>query len=200
MRREPCLFFCRHFIDHGNMALPLERIVLTGFMGSGKSTVGRLLAEHLNWSFLDLDAVIEELAGRTVQEIFAQDGETRFRELEAEALVNVLSAERVVVALGGGAPELLANQQLLMSAPATAVVYLAAPFAILYDRCVQQASPPGSAVRPVLASREHAELRFERRQPIYRAVATHTIESAELTPQQTLWAILNGLGMGRIDK
>ena len=71
-----------------DLTLPttLRRIVLTGFMGAGKTTVGRLLAESLGWEFLDLDAHIEQRTGATVPELFARDGEPAFRRLESTAL------------------------------------------------------------------------------------------------------------------
>jgi len=79
-------------------------IFLIGFMASGKTTVGRLLAERLDWSFVDLDKVIEDGAGRTVAEIFAAEGEAGFRKRETEALQAVAERRMVVVATGGGAP------------------------------------------------------------------------------------------------
>src|SRR5437899_3134876 len=90
--------------------LPLERLVLTGFMGAGKSTVGRLLAARLGWNFLDLDAHLEERAGATIPEIFALHGEARFRRLESSALASALNRRNTVIALGGGAPESLTNR------------------------------------------------------------------------------------------
>ena len=171
----------------------LQRIVLTGFMGSGKSTVGRLLASTLGWRFLDLDTVIEQRAALPVPEIFARFGEPRFRELEAEALAATLKESGVVLALGGGAPEIAANRALLAASPATAVVYLAAPFATLYDRCVQQACDPAATARPNLVTREHAENRYLARKAHYTGLATHTIESAGLSPEETLTAVLAAL-------
>lgn len=80
----------------------VERVVLVGFMGAGKSTVGRLLARTLGWDFVDLDRVVEETAGSTVAEVIGAQGLERFRELEAEAGRRVLRRRRVVVAVGGG--------------------------------------------------------------------------------------------------
>jgi shikimate kinase len=125
-----------------------ERIVLTGFMGSGKSTIGPLLAAELGWTFVDLDSEIERRTGLTVPEIFAQRGEEAFRKEETAALVSVLGQARTVVALGGGAPETLGNRLLLEQTPATAVVYLAAPFATLAQRCADQAADPAAALTP----------------------------------------------------
>jgi shikimate kinase len=79
-----------------------RRIVLVGFMGSGKSTVGSLVAARLGWSFLDFDDEIERRAGLSVEEIFRQRGEASFRTLEAEVGEELLRTERTVLATGGG--------------------------------------------------------------------------------------------------
>ena len=79
-------------------------IFLIGFMASGKTTVGRLLAERLDWAFVDLDKVIEDAAGKTVPDIFAAEGEAGFRKRETEALREVAKSRKTVVATGGGAP------------------------------------------------------------------------------------------------
>jgi shikimate kinase len=81
-----------------------KHIFLIGFMGSGKSTVGALLAEHLNLSFLDTDKEIEKKAGKSINEIFSQEGEVAFREMEMEFLNELKSQSPAVVAVGGGLP------------------------------------------------------------------------------------------------
>ena len=81
---------------------PVSRIVLVGFMGAGKSSVGRALAQELGWRFVDADAAVEARAGLSVPEIFTQHGEARFRALEAETMEELLGRRRVVVAAGGG--------------------------------------------------------------------------------------------------
>lgn len=78
------------------------RVVLTGFMGTGKTVVGRRLATHLGRTLLDTDALVERATGRTVREIFAADGEPRFRELERAAVAEACAAGDVVVSTGGG--------------------------------------------------------------------------------------------------
>ena len=77
-------------------------VVLVGFMGAGKSTVGRALAERVTWDFVDLDTRIEAFTGRTIPEIFAEDGESAFRELEARIGREVLAGDHLVIATGGG--------------------------------------------------------------------------------------------------
>src|SRR3954463_1144928 len=91
-------------------------IFLIGFMASGKTTVGRLLAERLEWSFVDLDKLIEEGAGRTVADIFAAEGEAGFRMRETEALREVARRRKTVVATGGGAPCREENLQAMLTA------------------------------------------------------------------------------------
>ena len=172
---------------------PAERIVLTGFMGSGKSTVGPLLAAELGWAFVDLDREIERRTGRTVPQIFAEKGEEAFRKEETAALVAALGHARTVIALGGGAPETLANRLLLEQTPATAVVYLAAPFRTLAERCAQQAASPTANLRPNFADAIAAEARFEARQPLYRRLAHVSVDTETLTPQDAVAVLLTAV-------
>ncbi|MES2392253.1 MAG: shikimate kinase [Acidobacteriota bacterium] len=165
----------------------VDRLVLAGFMGSGKTTIGALVAEHLGWKFLDLDHEIERREGRTVPQIFAESGEAEFRRLESGALASLLGRRRVVIALGGGAPEELGNRLLLEQTPHTAVVYLAAPFDVLIDRCLRQ---PNATERPVLADGSAAARRFEARQRHYARIASHTVETTALDPDATVLAVL----------
>jgi shikimate kinase len=170
-----------------------ERIVLTGFMGSGKSTIGPLLAAELGWTFVDLDSEIERRTGLSVPEIFAQRGEEAFRKEETAALVSVLGQARTVIALGGGAPETLGNRLLLEQTPATAVVYLAAPFATLAQRCADQAADPSATHRPNFADHAAAETRFAARQPLYARLAHVSIETAALSPADSVAAVLRAV-------
>jgi shikimate kinase len=187
----------------------LRRIVLTGFMGAGKTTVGRLLAARLGWEFLDLDAYVESRTGLSVPSLFSAHGEPRFRQLESSALASALGRSNVVLALGGGAPEVLTNRLLLEQTPATSTIFLDAPFPALFDRCMMQALNPGETLtpgapaspdpdfpaqaRPLLADPAAAEARFLARQPIYRRLARLTIATADLTPEQTVSTLLAGL-------
>jgi len=171
----------------------LRHIVLTGFMGAGKTTVGRLLADALAWDFLDLDRHIEIRAGVSVPDIFARHGEPHFRRVESSALANALSRRSTVLALGGGTPGQLTNRLLLEQTPGTLVVFLDAPFPTLFDRCMLQSFASPEHIRPVLASPEEAEARFQQRQPFFRRLAHLTISTADLTPAETAQAILHHL-------
>ncbi len=167
---------------------PLQRLVLTGFMGAGKSTVGRLLAARLGWNFLDLDSHLEARTGSTVSDIFALHGEARFRRLESSALASALAHHSTVIALGGGTPESLTNRLLLEQTPNTFTIFLDAPFPLLFDRCVLQ-----DITRPVLADPNVAQSRFSSRHPLYTRLAGLTIATASLTPEETVETLLSSL-------
>lgn len=178
------------------MPLPatIRRIVLTGFMGAGKSTIGPLLAQRLGWDFLDADTAIESRAGKTVAEIFAEHGEAAFRALEAEAIRSQTRRHNLVLALGGGAIETAVTRDLLASLDHTCVLFLDAPLDILVTRCLEQS---GAAERPVLADREGLLKRFNARLPYYRN-AHLTVTTAELSPQAVVARILEALGQSSI--
>jgi shikimate kinase len=162
-------------------------------MGSGKTSVGALLAERLGWRFLDLDREIERRDGRPVPRIFSESGEAHFRHLEIAALASLLGQRRLVLALGGGAPEELGNRLLLEQTPHTAVVYLSAPYDLLVDRCHEQALQPGAIGRPVLADPVIAQERFHRRRPHYERIASHNVETSHLGLEETVTAVLQTL-------
>ena len=188
----------------------LERLVLTGFMGAGKSTVGRMLADRLGWEFLDLDASIEARTGMTVPQIFATHGEAHFRRLESQALAAALGRRNVILALGGGAPEVLTNRLLIEQTPATATIFLDAPFSTLFDRCMLQAlnapaaasdgdseRPAPSQLRPLLADPAAAETRFLARRPVYRRLASLIVDTSALCTEETVDGILQTLSASR---
>jgi shikimate kinase len=166
----------------------LRRLVLTGFMGAGKSTIGRILAARLTWSFLDLDAHLEARTGATIPQLFERHGEAHFRRLESSALASALGHNNTVLALGGGTPEELTNRLLLEQTPATFTIFLDAPFPTLFDRCMLQ-----DIARPVLEDPAAAQLRFNKRHPLYRRLANLTIDTANLNADQTIDAVLVGL-------
>ena len=181
------------------IALPatLQHIILTGFMGAGKTSVGRILAPLLGWEFLDLDHHLEGRAGATIAALFETHGEPHFRRLESSALANALARPRTILALGGGTPEQLTNRLLLEQTPGTLVVFLDAPFETLFDRCMLQSFASPDHIRPVLASPVEAEARFKSRQPLYKRLAHITLPTAALTPEEAADAILQSLSSYR---
>jgi len=142
---------------------PPRRIVLTGFMGSGKSTIGRLLARQLRWRFIDADAEIERAAGASIPEIFSRQGESWFRELEHRTIAQLLDTPQMILALGGGAIEDERTRRLLLQSRETRLVHLEASLETVLKRCSGT-----DAFRPVLADRANLQARFELRLPLYR--------------------------------
>jgi shikimate kinase len=175
-------------IKRATLPSHLKRLVLTGFMGAGKSTVGRLLAARTGWTFLDLDTHLEARAGATIPQLFERHGETRFRRLESTALASALAATNTILALGGGTPEQLTNRLLIEQTPGTFTIFLDAPFPTLFDRCMLQ-----DIARPVLQDPVAAEQRFAHRHPHYTRLAQLTIDTASFTPEETVEAILSAL-------
>ncbi len=155
-------------------------IVLVGFMGAGKTTVGRLLAAKLGLPFTDSDQVIEDRAGRPIQKIFADDGEPAFRALEHEVIAGLLAGPDTVLALGGGAAEHPATRALLASVP---VVYLRVGYAEAMKRV------GGDRGRPMLARPDVAQV-YERRQAVYAGVATLAVDTDGRAPDDIALAIL----------
>jgi shikimate kinase len=155
-------------------------IVLVGFMGAGKTTVGNLLAARLGLPFTDSDQVIEQRAGRPVRQIFAEDGEPAFRALEHQVIAELLDGPALVLALGGGAPEHPATRDKLASAQ---VVYLH----VSYEQALRRVG--GDHGRPLLA-RPDLAARYERRLPVYASVATLTVRTDGRDPQAITGDIL----------
>lgn len=144
-----------------------RHIVLVGMMGSGKTTVGRMLAARLSRPLLDSDEIIERREGRTVRDIFANDGEEAFRAIEAEVLKESLASEGPsVIAAAGGVVLRSENRQALKESGAR-VVWLRADPAILATRV------KGGPHRPLLDNDPAGTLlrMYEQREPLYREVA-----------------------------
>lgn len=171
----------------------ITRIVLAGFMGCGKTSVGRILAQRLGWRFIDLDDAVEAAAKLSVPEIFQQRGEAVFRHFELHALHALLDKRHLVLALGGGALETAEVGDALRTSPATVLVHLAGEFDTFYGRCLAQAKDPEATARPLLQTREQARERFLKRQTAYAASATHAVDATAGTPETVAAAVLSEL-------
>lgn len=158
-------------------------IVLVGFMGAGKTTVGNLLAKRLGLPFDDVDLIISRRAGRSIREIFAADGEPAFRRLEHEVTAELLGGRDAVLALGGGAAEYPATRQRLRGRH---VVYLQ----VRYDEAMQRISH--DAGRPMLRAPDLQDI-FERRRSTYESVAMHIIPTDGRRPEDICQEILERL-------
>jgi len=159
-------------------------IVLVGFMGAGKSTVGRLLAEELGLPFVDADEAIVSAEGRSVPDIFTTDGEEGFRRIEAGRIARLLAGDEVVLALGGGA---LGTPAVRDAVAGHRVVLLDVPLAEALARV------GGDAGRPMLARPDLAEL-YAGRQQAYRDAASVVVPVAGRTPAQVVAEVRSALG------
>ena len=164
------------------------RVVLVGFMGAGKSTVGPLVAQRLGWAFLDLDDDIEAVAGRTVPEIFARDGETAFRAAERAAAERAGRRERLVLATGGGAFTVPETRRVLQQGAMT-----------VWLRCTLEAvlvRIPTDGSRPLAANRATIGPLLVGREPSY-ALADLTVDTTHMAPADVANIIAEAAMRGR---
>lgn len=160
-------------------------IFLVGFMGAGKTTVGRALAERLEYRFFDLDDQIAARAGKSVQAIFAELGESEFRQLERDLITSHKNDRRTVVALGGGAYVSEANRVLLRAIGKT--VWLDCPLEV----CLRRISEDG--LRPLVGNPDEMAVLLEQRRPAY-AQTDYVIRAGERAPAELVQEIVTLLG------
>jgi shikimate kinase len=160
-------------------------VVLVGFMGAGKTTVGRLVATALGQPFFDSDQFLEATMGRTVADIFAVEGEARFRQLEHETVVALLDGPAAVIALGGGAVQDERTRGALRKA---SVVYLR----VGYEESMSRVQ--GDQLRPML-ERPALDQVYRGRLPVYEDVAALTVDTAGRSPAEVAAEVLAGLGL-----
>ena len=158
-------------------------------MGSGKTTVGPLVARRLGWSFVDVDDVIEAEAGFPISVFFARHGEAAFRDREHATIARLAASDALVLALGGGAIERAETRDLLLTAPGTILVHLEVELATTLARCQGT-----EHTRPVLAEQANLANRYHRRLPLYRT-AHVSIRVDALTPDEVADAILRATGL-----
>jgi shikimate kinase len=167
------------------------KVILIGLRGTGKTVCGQLLAQRLGWAFFDTDEAIQERAGRSIRDIFAQDGEPGFRRLEAEVVRHAAKLDKAVVATGGGAVLDPANVAALREG--SFVVHLSAGPEELARRIL--ADPASAAQRPPLVKGAGEPVDEMRRLLLSRAAAYRAARDAEVvvegrTPEQVAGAIL----------
>ena len=158
-------------------------VVLVGAMGAGKTTVGRLVAEALGVELLDTDEMIERTAGKTVSEIFVDDGEPHFRALERAAVAEALAAHEGVLALGGGAVVDPATRDLLAG---HRVVFLRVGLSDAAQRVGLGVS------RPLLLGNVRGRIKqlLDERAPVYESVARHVVETDGLSAAEVADRVL----------
>ncbi|MFO1483481.1 MAG: shikimate kinase [Verrucomicrobiaceae bacterium] len=189
LRDDPDLASSILNLVHTGGEVPLPRqpnILLIGLMGSGKTTVGRVVAQMIGFQFVDTDAMIVETAGKTIPEIFAAEGEAGFRLRESAALRSLLGKRGCVIATGGGIVTQPRNLPILHHLGY--IVWLDADPERLARRTAMNTN------RPLLAGEEDPKAKLERllteRKPLYKSLADLRIQTAELTPQETAYGVM----------
>lgn len=156
-------------------------IAVYGFMGVGKTTIGKLLAERLGYGFIDMDMEIEKRTGTTISEIFRKQGEAKFRQLESELVKELAEKNKLVIACGGGA---IANKENAETMKGSArMVYLTASIPEIIKRTRRDNDRPLLDVPDPLQT---ASILLEKREPIYRMYAEIIIDTTELTPVEVV--------------
>ncbi len=168
-----------------------SRIFLIGFFAAGKSIIGKRIARQLDWDAVDTDEDIARLAGKSVAEIFGQEGEARFREMEEQVLAKACMKPMVVIACGGGAVTVPGNRRLMKDSGF--VVRLEASPEMIHRRLAKDAGSAGS-IRPLLAAPDPLQsIRHlkESREQFY-AIADWTVHTDHLTPEEVEQEVLRG--------
>jgi shikimate kinase len=168
---------------------PRSSIFLIGYRATGKSTVARLLAARLGWDAVDADEVLETQHGRTIRQIFAEEGEAGFRDKEAAVLEALCQRPRLVVATGGGVILREANRGRLRATGR--VIWLTADAQTIWSRLQQD--PATSERRPALTVGGLAEVEelLRVREPLYRSCADLVIDTVGRSPEEVVAHILS---------
>ena len=159
-------------------------LYLIGMMGVGKTTVGKLIAEEIGYRFIDTDEVIVKAAGKSINEIFAENGEAEFRQLESDVLAQVCAYTKLIVATGGG---IVMQQQNWSYLHHGLIIWLDAPVEIILQRLAEDHT------RPLLQDADmENKLRslIEQRQPMYSQADLHITINATETPAEIATRIL----------
>ena len=166
----------------------MNRLVLIGAPGAGKSTVGKALSERLDLKFLDTDALIQDSTGKTITDIFVVDGEPHFRALELQTLRNVLALESGVISLGGGAP---------ISQDAQEAIAHSKSHTVFLDVSLATAAPRVgfNRDRPLLLGNPRAQWQAlsDNRRPIYEKLADDAIKVDDMNVDQIVAQIVKNL-------
>jgi shikimate kinase len=157
-------------------------IFLIGYRGTGKTSVARLLANQLGWAWVDADETLERRHGRSISALFAEEGETGFREREAVLLDELCRLERHVVATGGGVVVREENRRRLREAGR--VVWLTADTVTLWQRLQEDSSAAGRRPNLTVGGLAEVEELLRRREPWYSACADYKVDTCGLTPAE----------------
>lgn len=159
---------------------------LIGYMGSGKSTIGRKLANKLDIGFIDLDKYIEEKESSTIAEIFEMKGEAEFRKIEQQALIEVSKLENKVISLGGGTPCFFDNMEIINNSGVS--VYLKMPIGMLVSRLIN-----AKVQRPLIKGMNREELFSFIEEQLYEREKFYSLSSVVFDASRNDIRVLKGI-------
>lgn len=169
-----------------------NNIILIGFMGCGKSTIGRLLSEKTGYEFMDTDLEIEQREGRTISSIFEKEGEEYFRNLETQVVEELLTKEKgLIVSVGGGLPVRSKNREILLQLGI--VIYLKTKPETIYERVKEDTG------RPLLQTedpKKRIKEMMQDREEKYREASHYNLWTDEKNPEEIMEEILGLLKNG----
>jgi shikimate kinase len=168
-------------------------LFLIGYRGTGKTTVARLLAGRLGRAWLDADALLEKRAGRTICQIFADEGEQAFRDLEAALLAELCACPGQVIATGGGVVLRADNRERLKRAGS--VLWLTADPAVIWERLRQDAATRERRPDLTVGGLAEVEELLRQRRPLYEACADWTVDTTRHSPDEVVEACLAACGI-----
>ncbi|MCI0379082.1 MAG: shikimate kinase [Gemmataceae bacterium] len=158
----------------------MKRIFLIGYRGTGKTTVARLLAEKLGWQWCDADALLEQRHGKTIRQIFAEEGESGFRDKEAALFEELSQLEDHVIATGGGIVLRPENRELLRRGK---VIWLTADAGTIWTRLLQDATTAERRPNLTQGGLPEIEEMLHTRTPLYAACADVTVDVSNRSPE-----------------
>lgn len=167
-------------------------IILIGYRATGKTTLARLLAEKLGWQWVDADVEIECRAGKSITQVFSEDGEPAFRDLEAQVIADLCRRQNLVLAAGGGAPLRPESRRLMHESGS--VVWLTALPETIHARMAADATTAGR--RPNLTNRSDLDEiihLLQKREAVYRETAHHEVDTEGKSPEELARQILEAL-------
>lgn len=170
-----------------------NNLILIGMMGSGKSTIGQLLAEKLERDFLDTDQLVEELAKQTIAEIITTEGEDRFRRLESQVVLQIASQIDKVIATGGGV--VLKPENISRLSKTGMIIFLKASPDVIYERLREDTKRPLLKVTNPLMRIEEI---WNERLSLYQTAARLEIQTDMLKPEEVVAEILSELSLYRL--
>jgi shikimate kinase len=180
-----------HEGSRGTRHAPRTTLFLIGYRGSGKTTVAELLAKRLGWQWLDADPLLEARAGRSIREIFADEGEAGFRDKESLLLDELCALRQHVIATGGGVILRPGNRGKLKAAGF--VVWLTTEPRILWERINRDATTGQRRPNLTVGGLAEIEELLRQREPFYRECANLVVDTTGRTPEQIVDQILSGM-------